>query len=357
MIYMTKNQKALFTQFSPLFEEKLAPFTTWKIGGPAEVLIKAKTVEDLEKVVQICLENGIEYTILGNGSNILISDNGIRGVVLINQSKEIRPVGLLENCIDTPKVSSRHQTENKNFYVFDDLDFQESGFRQVVEIDSGVMLGVAIGKTLKEGLTGLQWFSGIPGTIGGSLYNNIHGGSHHFSEYFYQAKIVDEDGEVKTVGVDFFNFGYDKSILREKKIVVLTVSLALFQGDEEQVKKANFTAREWAIRKRSQPKNSCGSVFQSLSPQVQKDLKLPTSAVGYIVDKILNLKGESRGDAQIYSNHGNFIINNGKAKASEVLELIKLVILQTKMKMGVEIYPEINFLGFSPFELEGIKKF
>lgn len=402
----------LFKNFKTQLNEPLAPFTSWKIGGSAEVLIQTKNSQELLEVLKICLEKNLKWTILGRGSNVLISDQGLKEVVIINQSKEMQILDQINQLDDlhqiqkdsqqydyeSPYIEPRHsETGDKDFYSFEDLDFQESGKKQTVKIDSGVFLPLAISWSLKNGLTGLQWFSGIPGSIGGSLYNNIHGGTHHFSEYFKLAKVlipktdkkaverlkdliqkeeletseqtIDKDfaksfhkskfpkNQILTeadkfvialVNFDFFEFGYDQSFLRRKEnqIMVLEVYLDLFQADEKQLEKAKKTAREWAKRKKIQPKKSCGSVFQALPEEVQKKLGYPTPSAGYIIDKILNLKGKEIGGAKIAKEHANFIINNKKAKASEVMALIQEIQTQAKAKLGVDLELEINLLGF-----------
>ncbi|MEI6728718.1 MAG: hypothetical protein WCK98_03690 [bacterium] len=339
---------------NPEFEVPLAKFTTWRIGGPAQILIQVTNSTDLEKVLLSAIKNNLPYTIIGNGSNILISDKGIRGLVLINKSKNITLGPVLNQPEENEKITARHsETGDQNFYTFSDLDYQESGPEQLVTFDSGVMLPFAINWMLKNKLSGLQWFAGIPGSIGGSFYNNIHGGSRHFSEYFYQAKIINEQGIVSNAGYDFFQFGYDKSILRQNpKIMVLEVTLKLIQDDSDRPK---TVANEWLKRKSIQPKISCGSVFQCLTDSDQLRLGYPTPSIGYIVDKILNLKGKQIGDAQISLTHGNFMPNLGVATASQVLELMKLIITQTKLKIGVKLYPEINFLGFEQKELDELE--
>lgn len=393
----------VFKGFKIKLNEPLAAFTTWKIGGPAEVLIQSKNSQQLFDIVKICLKNNLKWTVLGKGSNVLISDQGLSGVVIINQSKNIQTlnqnsnldINLKEIILDSqkydyqsPYVEPRHtETGDTNFYTFKDLDFKEKGSKVTVKMDSGVFLPLAISWTLKNGLTGLQWFSGIPGSIGGSLYNNIHGGTHHFSEYFQLAKVLipttdteaitrlqelvlkqqdsdfqnnsknltkntiltqEENFILALVNFDFFNFGYDQSFLRRKnnQVLVLEVYLNLFQADEEQLQKAKNTASEWAKRKKIQPKKSCGSVFQALSEDIQKKLNYPTPSAGYIVDKILNLKGFELGGAKIADQHANFIINNKDAKASEVLAIIQKIQKEAKSKTGVDLELEINLLGF-----------
>lgn len=340
--------------FNPQFEVPLAKFTTWRIGGPAQILIQVENSAALERTLLSAINYDIPYTIIGNGSNILISDRGVRGLVVINKSKNITLGNILEDFNDNEKIAPRHsETGDKSFYSFSDLDYQESGPQQLVTFDSGVMLPYAVNWMLKNKLSGLQWFAGIPGTIGGSFYNNIHGGNRHFSEYFQEARIINEKGMVSNAGYDFFEFGYDKSVLRQNsKIVVLEVTLKLIQDTSDRPKSV---ANEWLKRKSIQPKISCGSVFQCLTDSDQLRLAYPTPSIGYIVDKVLNLKGKQIGGAQISPTHGNFIQNVGSATATDVIELMRLIMAQTESKTGVRLHPEINFLGFEQKELDELK--
>lgn len=341
--------------FNPGSNTPLAKFTTWRMGGPGEIVVEINNSDDLEKIIILAIKNNIPYTILGNGSNILISDNGIKGLVIINKSKNIEfKEELVLTGDSNPEIEHRHlESGDTNFYSFSDLDYEESADGKLVIFDSGVMLPYAINKTLLAGLTGLQWFAGIPGTMGGSLYNNIHGGTKHFSENFVSARIIDQDGNVKEVDYSFFNFGYDQSILRHNpKIVISKLTLKLIHGDLE---KANYTAREWLKRKAVQPKNSCGSVFQAITTEEAKELNYPTNSAGYIIDKILNLKGYNIGNSQISSVHSNFIVNNGQATSTDTLDLIKFIQKQAKQKLNLELKPEINFLGFTETEMDGVK--
>lgn len=369
------NQKFVaLNKYELKFEESLAPFTTWKIGGNAEALVVVKNSQELLEILQIAFKNQIAYTILGNGSNILISDQGIKNLVIINKSRDIqfldqdlqkrttKNIQEIDNSdwesSKNPYIEPRHnETKDSEFYAFEDLDYIETGSKVKVRFDSGVFLPFAINWVLQNNLSGLHWFAGIPGTIGGSLYNNIHGGTRHFSDYFISAKVFDgKTGETKNVNFDFFNFGYDQSILRKKdnRIVVLSVVMELFKPENNDNQKARFVAKEWFERKKIQPKKSCGSVFQCLTPEQQKNSGFPTPSIGYIVDKKLGWKGKVEGGVEISSKHGNFLINQKNGKASEVLTLIKLIKSTIKEKFGLEIQPEINFLGFEKNDLIGV---
>jgi len=369
--------------FNALYNEPLAPFTTWKIGGNAEVLVQVATSDELKAVLELVAIYDIPYRVLGKASNILISDNGLQGVVIINRSRHAQLPSsfsqktLLES-ISNPEIPHRHsETGDTKFYSFADLEFTDTGAPIPITFNSSCELASVITVTTKHKLSGLQWFAGIPGTLGGSLYNNIHGGTKHFSDYFVSARLfipststlateagILEHSSVTVInsssnwleieaGFDFFQFGYDESILRKhEEIIVLEVTLNFYQRTDD---KALEVARQWLVRKKIQPKKSCGSVFQCITLQQQESLGFPTASAGYIIDKVLNFRGKKEGGVMIAENHANFIENvSPDAKAADVLTLIRAVRAEVKSKIGITLYPEINFLGFTSEELAGV---
>lgn len=252
----------------------LAQYTTVKIGGPAQFFIHTKNSNELIEAIKYGQENKLPITILGNGSNVLISDSGIRGLVIKNDSHEIE---LLPN--------------NK------------------IKIASGVQLSQLINFTLEHNLVGLQEFAYIPSTIGGAVSGNIHGDNKIlFSQFIDSVEKID----------DF----------------IIYVILKLTPGDSTQAKEKvkNIIQKKSTI----QPMNSLGSVFKNIE---DKD---PT---GMIIDKQLNLKGYSIGDAQINPLHANFIVNNGHTTAADYLKLIRLIQFQAKEKLNLDLKLEIKLLG------------
>ena len=527
--------KELLSEFNPQFNIVLAPYSTWQIGGMADILITINSSQELEKLLKAALQLDLPTTILGKASNVLISDKGIRGLVIINRGRQCRIISeesVAKNVSTNHAIEARHTHADQSYYDFSDLDYDESNElpKAVIRIDSGVDISYAIAWSLKNNLTGLHPFGGIPGTVGGALFNNIHGGTRHFSDDFVSckalkkvtnkpqiitlcgpggvgkntivrslvtsnpdfvrftttttrtkreyeipgddynfvgiqefqskinsnqmveynelfpgvfygtdkakiyelleqgktilfdidyhgaealknhfgdkvltifimppsieelekrmlnrgdsqtkiqermaithrelkvadtfdycfvnddldeaiqniAKIIDSDVRFQKHTYDFeaMNFDYDQSILRNSKdIFVLSVDLRLKFGD---VDKAKYVANEWAKRKRTQPRISCGSVFKSISLSDKSRLNLPTQAAGYIIDQVLNLKGYAVNNIQISPFHANFIVNNGGGQAGDVMSIINLVQERSKKELGLELEPEIDFLG------------
>jgi UDP-N-acetylmuramate dehydrogenase len=217
----------------------------------------------------------------------------------------------------------------------------------IVQVESGAKLDPLMKSLFRFGVTGLQWFAGIPATVGGTVYMNIHGNYHFFGDLMHQTLLLDpktlnQGNGVKQVDRTYFRFDYDRSILQTTKETVLWAQLKLYRGE---VQRAQATAKEWARRKALQPQRSAGCIFHNLSPEEQKRLSLPTPSIGYLVDHALKLKGERRGDAIISLRHAAFIENLGKALAQEVKELIDLIVARARAELGLELQEEVEYLG------------
>ncbi|KXK26513.1 MAG: UDP-N-acetylenolpyruvoylglucosamine reductase [candidate division WS6 bacterium OLB20] len=328
-------------------EVPLAPFTTWKVGGPAEYYAEAPDRDTLVTLVRTAEEHAVDVTILGWGSNVLIADRGIRGLVIRNRSAQIEP---LSECEFTPRREDfirLQQLDTAKYYSFSDLDYpEEPGPGMLVWLDSGVSLGLAINKLISDGLTGLQWFSGIPGTIGGAVYNNIHGGSHFISEYVRAVEVF-KDGTLYQLSADELDFGYDYSRFHSSGEVIVRVQMCLARGNREKARAASVA---WAQKKKLQPHNSAGCCYANLSEEERERLGLESIGWGYIIDQILKLKGTQRGGAVISEHHAAFIENTGSATAGDIFSLLKLVSDTANEKLGIRPQLEVFLLGFTPEE-------
>lgn len=341
-------------------EYKLAKHTTVKIGGPAEVFYDCKNSQEFADLISFSIKNKIETTILGWGANTLISDNGIRGLVIKNSALDIKiidekpePTKNQEITKILPRLDS-DKTKGSFKYEFSDLDYDESQYPSVlVEMDAGVPLNFAINTLIEKGITGLQWYSRIPATIGGAIYNNIHGGTHFISEVIKSVKVIDQNGNIKNLQNIDLKAGYDVSRFHTSKEIIISAVLRLKFGNKE---KAKEVAIEWATRKSVQPQKSLGCVFQNISASDKEKLSLPTSSVGYIIEHILHKKNFQIGEAKVSDRHAAFIENLGNANSHDYLEIIRLIIKETKEKTGIQLKPEIFFLGFDDVELMGITK-
>jgi UDP-N-acetylmuramate dehydrogenase len=205
-----------------------------------------------------------------------------------------------------------------------------------------VNLQVAMVELFKQGVTGLQWYARVPGTIGGAVYNNIHGGSHTFAEILKKVVVLNKHGSIKTISGKELRLGYDKSRFHVSGEVILEATLVLKMGD---VKRARKTASEWKKRKEIQPMNSAGCVFKNISEEDRAVLGYPTTSVGYIIEHVLNMSGFAIGGAAIAKEHHNFIVNTGKATAKDFLAVRDEVARRARESVGIELEDEIMRVG------------
>jgi UDP-N-acetylmuramate dehydrogenase len=345
------SSSALIDRLVP--NANLSMYTYLNIGGSAQFLIEVFNAEELEFAVRFGVRQNLTITILGGGSNTLISDNGIEGLVIIHKSvKTIKTQPSVTNTSaeEPPKISHRHQSHGNELYRMDDLEYNDTGERVEITLDSGMPLSIAIAQTHQLGLTGFCHFAGIPGTLGGALYNNIHGGSKHLSEYIVAVEVLKiKDSQVikKTLTNEELQFGYDESILRnetDSKYIILSITFSLYKGD---VEKAKYYAQNFLKRKKEfQPWNSAGCVFKNLTSTQQANINSPTPSWGYVVDKVLGWKGKSVGGATISTLHASFIVNEHSATSNDVVQLMIEIKKEFIKKFGIVLEPEIKLLGF-----------
>lgn len=281
-------------------QEPLAPYTTWKIGGPADVLIIPENREELAAALALLHRHGVPWQVLGRGSNTLVSDKGVRGAV----------VKLGEG--------------------FDDIRFEGNTVTAGASY-SFIKLSVLAGK---EGLTGLEFAGGIPGTVGGAVYMNAGAHGSDVSRIFKSADIVWEDGSEETLDGDGMNFSYRHSVLHEKRGIVTGAAFRLEQGDRKEIAAAMASYKD--RRRRTQPlQEPCaGSVFRN--PPGDHAARLIEAA---------GLKGSTEGGAQISPIHANFIVNLGDAKAEDVLTLMERAQRTIEEKFGIQLVPEVLLMG------------
>ncbi len=335
--------------------EPMSKHTTVRIGGPADIWYEAPTTEDFVNAVKSARELEIPVTVLGRGSNVLISDQGLRGLVIRNGSKNIQ-IG--EETIEAPKeedaekaaeeiearwASATEKEGARKMYEFKDLDYHEDD-KPIVEVkmDSGVDMPYAINYLISQGVTGLQFFAKVPGNLGGWIYNNAHGGTHFINEYIKSVRVLDEFEDIKTLNHGELSFGYDSSRFHKTHEIILDAILLLRKGDKQ---RAQYTAMEWAKRKVIQPPISVGCVFANISNIDKENLKYPTGSVGYIVEHVLKMTGFQIGGAAISPKHHNFIENKGNATAKDYLAVIKEIQKRTKEQTGLDLKLEIFLLG------------
>lgn len=285
-----------------LFGEDMSRHTTFRIGGKADYFLKPHSIEEIKKVTALCGDNGIAVFILGNGSNILVGDLGIRGAVI--------------------------QLEKD----FDAISFDEE--KSAVTAYSGVLLSRLASFALKNELTGLECLSGIPGTLGGAVYMNAGAYGDEIANHIVRVKYLDENLEVTNAEGSECGFGYRKSIFTDSKKIILSAELRLEKASYEEIKAKTDEYTKKRFEKQPVDKFSAGSTF-----------KRPEGYFAGTLIEQAGLKGRRVGAAEVSEKHAGFIINTGGARASEVLSLVGLVQREVFDKFGVRLEPEIKKVG------------
>jgi len=334
--------KKIFTTVK--IDEPLALHTTLGVGGPAARLVTAMTIAQLQEGVRLAHDFKIPVFVLGWGSNLIVSDQGFAGLVIKNRAQNWRILDEATLTKSLPTTLARLKPTGDGYYQIDDLMYSEADCPTViVQVESGAKIDPLMKALFKRGVTGLQWFAGIPATVGGAVYMNMHGGYHFFGDFVQQALLFDaKTTDCKVVDQSYFEFDYDHSILQKTRETLLWAQLRLFRGE---VERAQATAREWARRKALQPQRSAGCIFRNLSAEEQRRLNLPTPSIGYLVEHVLKLKGMRRGEAMISPRHAAFIENLEKARAQDIKELIGLVAEKARTELGIELQEEVEYLG------------
>ena len=289
-----------------LENEPMSKHTTYGIGGPAMAYVTPKDRYDLSNILKFSTKNEIPVYFVGTGSNLLVADNGIEGIVL------------------TPAKSLKQLEIKKNLVV----------------AESGVMLGKLVKECIKHNLTGLESLIGVPGTLGGALVMNAGAFGGEISNFLYSVDIMTMSGEINTFSNSDIDFSYRFSSFKKDEFILL----ARFKLQTEVPEIINHKKLKASSgRKTNQPLRyrSAGSVFKN-----HKDY-----AAGYLIDNA-GLKGTKIGDAEISTHHANFFINHGNASASDISALIRIAREAVLKKFDIELELEIQTLGFDPKELE-----
>lgn len=277
----------------------LAPYTTFKIGGPADYFFTAKSKEDLQKIVSEANANNIEYFILGNGSNILVSDQGFRGLII---------------KLELSKIKINNQT---------------------VTAEAGTKISDLLSKCKESSLSGLEFLAGVPATVGGIIWANAGSRKENISRLVFQVKILDENNGVKTLSKEQCSFKYRDSIFKYKNYIILEADFKLESKSKEEIEAKMKTCLENKLNAQHLKDPNIGSIFKN--PEGKKRAWELIEEAG--------LKGHKIGGAKVSEKHANFIINTGRATASDVIMLISLIKQKVRDNLGVQLMEEIEYIG------------
>lgn len=292
----------------------LAPLTTFKVGGRADWLVTLRSAEEIRQAVALARQHRVPVSVIGGGSNLLIADEGIRGLVIRIHGGEVCQVD-----------------------------------ESTVRADAGVTINGLVRWTIARGLAGLEAWAGTPGTVGGAIYGNAHFQGRLISELIRDVELLSRDGTTGVVAAGEMEFGYDYSRLHRTGEIVIAAGFSVARGRADRLR---AIAREsLAFRKRTQPleQSSAGCIFQN--PDLARDsipAGIPPSA-GALVDRA-GLKGASEGGARVSTRHANFIVNDGRATAADIARLIERCRSEVRRQFGVELRDEVVRLGPIPWK-------
>lgn len=292
--------ESVFEKQDIYFQEPMSRHTSFRTGGEADCLLQIRNVEQLQKILSYLRRTGNEYFLLGNGTNLLVSDRGYQGVVLQIGG------GLSGISVEGEKI----------------------------RVQAGALLSKTAKAAMDAGLAGMEFASGIPGSVGGGIVMNAGAYDGEMKQIVEQVTVLNEDGELMELDCDTMEFGYRTSVIRNRPFVVVEALLSLQKGDPEQIlaKMADFAQRRRAKQPLEYP--SAGSTF-----------KRPE---GYFAGKLImdsGMRGRRVGGAQVSEKHCGFIVNTGNATSEDVAELMIEVQERVKERFGVMLEPEIVKLG------------
>lgn len=292
--------------------EPIGPYTTFRIGGPADLFFEATTADSLANAVLAARDLDVPYFVLGLGANILVGDRGFRGLVIRN--------------------AARHH------------EFREQGEHCLLWTESGAVVKDLIQESVALGWSGLEHYVGIPSTVGGAIWQNLHflapaparERTMFIAEVFDSCEILSEENERRVVDSSYVSFGYDDSVFHHRRDIILATTFRLTRGDQGTLQRILQENLSWRGGKHPwldwHP--SAGSIFK----------KIEGVGAGRLVDQC-GLKGVRQGDAQISHIHANIMVNLGHATAADVRRLIGIAQQAVEKQHGVHLEPEIGFIG------------
>ena len=283
-----------------LFEEPMSSHTTFRIGGPAEVFLMPESYEQIRSALALCREEGLPYFVLGNGSNLLVSDSGYRGVII----QMDRNMG--------------------------DIELKGTEIRAC----AGALLSSVAAATRKASLTGFEFAGGIPGTLGGAVVMNAGAYGGEMKDVLREVTVMTKEGDIRVIPSDRLELGYRTSIIKKAGYLVLEAVISLEKGDPQAIQEKTKELASKRTEKQPLDYPSAGSTF-----------KRPE---GYFAGKLImdsGLRGFRVGGAQVSEKHCGFVINTGGATAKDVKELMDHVIRTVKEKYNITLEPEVKFLG------------
>ena len=295
-------EKSKLNKENLYYDEPMAKHTSFKIGGPADVFIKVDNIEELKETLDLSKQNQIPLTIIGNGSNLLVTDKGIRGI--------------------TAKLNLK------------DIEIKNENNKQIIKVEAGVPVGLLAQKLLKEEITGFEELSGIPGTIGGAVIMNAGAHGKELKDILKKVTAMDYNGNIHEFTNEECLFSYRNSRFQKEKYIILQATLELEKGNSTEIKEKMDEYMQFRKEKQPIEYPNAGSTFKRGEDFVTAKL----------IDEA-GLKGYKVGGAQVSKKHAGFIVNVDNATAKDVIELTDYIKEKIEEKFGKKINLEIQIIG------------
>lgn len=295
-------EKSKLNKENLYYDEPMAKHTSFKIGGPADVFIKVDNIEELKEILDLSKKNQIPLTIIGNGSNLLVTDKGIRGI--------------------TAKLNLK------------DIEIKNENNKQIIKVEAGVPVGLLAQKLLKEEITGFEELSGIPGTIGGAVIMNAGAHRKELKDILKKVTAMDYNGNIHEFTNEECLFSYRNSRFQKEKYIILQATLELEKGNSTEIKEKMDEYMQFRKEKQPIEYPNAGSTFKRGEDFVTAKL----------IDEA-GLKGYKVGGAQVSEKHAGFIVNVDNATAKDVIELTDYIKEKIEEKFGKKINLEIQIIG------------
>lgn len=325
-----------------LTNELMKKHTTFMTGGPADYFVMPQTTEQLSELIKLAKGSNIPYYIMGRGSNLLVSDEGFRGIVIqlydkFAEYEFLEKYEFLENVQKSGDVCHRisYSEEAGNEPEESEIAQNKAFEKKYMRVKAGLSL-IKLGKIAADsGLAGFEFASGIPGTVGGAVVMNAGAYGGEMKDILVNATIMDSDGNIRTLSVSELDLGYRTSIVAKKSWLVLEAVIALKNGDRDEIRKRMSELAAKRIEKQPLEYPSAGSTF-----------KRPE---GYFAGKLIEdagLKGASVGGAKVSDKHAGFVVNTGGATSKDIIDLTDIIMQKVYELNGVKLELEVKKLGF-----------
>ncbi len=302
MIDIFKELQKKIKKEQILENEPMSKHTSFKIGGPADYFVKASSIDEIKFVLKLCEKNKIPLTVVGNGTNLLVSDKGIRGIVLKPELNDFK--------VKRIKNSAK------------------------IVIGSGFPVGKLSNIALKEELTGIEFLSGIPGTVGGAIRMNAGAYGREMKDVVISTKYMEKDGKIKKIDLNQHKFKYRDSIFSKLDVIILETTLELQYGVKQEISDKINEYMKSRIEKQPLNLPNAGSTFK----------RTKTNITAQMIDEC-GLKGYRVGDAAVSEKHAGFVVNLGKATCKDVIQLTEYIKQKVKEKFNQDIELEILMIG------------